>query len=897
MIGPLQKLGLRLGDLFQRRRLEAELAEEIRGHLEMQAAANRAAGLSAGEAGRDARQQFGGVDQFKEGCRDQWGFVWLEQLGRDAGFACRALARSPGFVFAVVGTLAVAIGTTAAIVNVALQVLHPTLPFADPNTLQVVQEFDKKTGGPSPLTAARFASFREHATVFSRLAAQHPEQMNMIVDGRPLAAKVNWVTPDFFGAFGVSAALGRTFLADEHLPANVGSAAVLAHRAWVTDFGSDPAVLGRTVLLGGRSCRIVGVMPESFLSPIGFPVWEIFLPTTEQALAQGDWWRTLVWSVGRLKPGVESQQAEAELATLRPPDGLPDAIVAGLVPRVVPVRSLYRSDHDRVMAILLGAGAFLYAMACANAFNLVLMRTIGRRAELGVRAALGGCRRRLFQLLAIENLILIGAAGAAAGLFSRLFCLLLVHSIDYWWLSTGPVGVHGGRLLMLVGVATLGAGMIVGVAPAWRAMRTAGPGPGASRTGSLGDGRQFRRWRSASAVAQAALAVIMLVGASLCARTLVRLMKTGVGFDPVRRIAVVGQLPQPSFTYPPPAENYLSLAGRLREEFARLPGVERSALASRVPLFNGNEVCPVEIDGRPAPARLLCSFNRVSPEYFATLGLRLVRGRGFAGIKRGDPGVVVINETMARECFPGEDPLGRRLDLGPRGDWHTWDGRDAADHEIWEIVGVAGDVRGEGRRIAPGRQCYVPFWQRNLYDVQSLAVLLQLQGPPAEGFEAAVRDAAYAVDPELVVSDVVELEERAAGSIIIERCVSATLGTVSAIALVLAGMGLFSVLSALVSERQKELGVRMALGATPGGLQWSVLRRGLRWTGLGVAIGLGVSWALTRILQILLFATNPHDPAVFGGVALFVFTVAGFACWLPARRASRIDPMIALRAE
>ena len=515
----------------------------------------------------------------------------------------------------------------------------------------------------------------------------------------------------------------------------------------------------------------------------------------------------------------------------------------------------------------------------------------------GVRAALGGCRRRLFQLLAIENLLLVGAAGAGAAMFSWLFCSLLVRSLSYWWLSAGPVGVRGGTLLLLVGVATLGAGLVVGIVPAWRTMRTAGQGPAATRTGSLGDSRQFRRWRSASAVAQATLAVVMLVGASLCARTLVRLVKTGVGFDPVRRIAVIGQLPEPSFTGPPPTEGYLSLAGRLREEFARLPGVERSALASRVPLFNGNEVCPVQVDGRPAPVRLLCSLNRVSPEYFATLGLRLLRGRGFDGMKRGDPGVVVINETMARECFPGEDPVGRRLDMGLRGDWHEWDGRDAGKREIWEIVGVAGDVRGEGQRVAPGRQCYVPFWQRNPYDVQSLAMLLQLRGQPVKGFAAAVRDAAFAVDPELVISDVVELEERAAGSIRLERCAAATLGIVSAIALTLAGTGLFAVLAALVSERRREFGVRMALGATPGGLQWFVLRRGLLWTGLGLAVGLGVSWAFTRILQILLFATNPHDPAVFGGVALFVLTVASLACWLPARRASRIDPMVALRAE
>jgi putative ABC transport system permease protein len=439
--------------------------------------------------------------------------------------------------------------------------------------------------------------------------------------------------------------------------------------------------------------------------------------------------------------------------------------------------------------------------------------------------------------------------------------------------------------------------LVVGIVPACCAMWAAGPGTIARQTGWLSDGRPFRFWRAASAVAQAALAVVLLVGAALCIQTLVHLRKAGVGFDPERRVAVLGQLLQPSFTEPPPTDAYLALAARLQEELAQLPGVERSALVNRVPLLNHNEFGVVRIADRSAPTEIRCSFIRVSPEYFATLGQRLLSGPGFAGMRRGDPGVVVINETMAREYFPGENPLDCRLDTAAWGQWHAGDGRNAPERETWKIVGVVADVRDEGQRITPRPQCYTPFWQRNPYDVQSVAVLLQLHGPMPGDFAAAVRKAAFAVDPRLVISDVVSLAELAQISLQLERCTSATLGFVSAIALVLAGTGLFSVLSRLVSERQQEFGVRMALGATPGGLQWSVLRRGLRWTGLGVVIGLGASWALTRILQILLYATSPHDPKVFAGVALFVFVVASFACWLPARRAARIDPMIALRAE
>ena len=893
----IRELFCRSRDLFRRRRLEAELAEELRAHVEMQEAVSRAAGMPPTEAGQGARRQLGNMDRLKEECRDEWSFVWLEQLKRDASLAGRALAKAPGFVVAVVGTLAIAIGAFAAIVNVSLQVLDPSLPFADPGRLLVVQEHNTRTNEPALMTAAQFAGIRAGTTTFARLAAVHPEQMNLVVDGRPAAVKVAWGTPDFFDAFGVAPARGRTFAAGEHFAAGGGSVAVLTHRVWLAAFGGDPAVLGRTFLLGGRPYRVIGVMPESFLSPIGFPAWEVFLPTTEPALATGEWWQTLVWSVGRLKPGVSLAQAEAELAAIPPPNGLPVEVAAGVGPRLVTVRTLYRSERDRVIGVLFGAAGFLYAMACANAFNLVLMRTVGRRLELGVRVALGGCRRRLFQLLVIENFLLVGVAGLAAGLLAWRFCSLLVGSVHFWWPTAGPISVRLGPLWLLVGLATLGALVVVGIVPAYRAMRAASPGTIARQTGWVGDNRQFRRWRAALAVAQAALAVILLVGAALCSQTWARLVKAGVGFDPERRVAVIGQLPQPVFTNLPPTEAYLSLAARLREGFALLPGVERTALVSRVPLVNDSESGVVRIAGRSAATEIRCSFLRVSPEYFATLGQPLLSGRGFAGMQRGDPGVVVINETMARECFPGEFPLGCRLDMGLRGQWHFGDGRDAAERETWEIVGVVADVRDEGQRIAPRPQCYMPFWQRNPYDVQSVAVLLHLHGPMAGDFAAAVRQAAFAVDPHLVISDVVALAERAELSLQLERCTSATLGFVSAIALVLAGTGLFSMLSRLVSERQQEFGVRMALGATPGELQWSVLRRGLRWTGLGVAIGLGASWALARILQVLLYATSPHDPAVFAGVALFVFAVASFACWLPARRAARIDPMIALRAE
>ena len=897
MIGAFHAFWIRLRDVFRRRQLDTELGEEIRLHLEMKEAAERAAGLPGTEAGRSALQQFGHVDRIKEECRDEWSFVWLEHLRRDIGFACRALAKSPGFVLGVIGTLAIAIGGAAALLAISLQVLQPSLPYADPSTILVVQPYNIQTNAPAPMSAAQFAGMTAGTTAFAQLAAQHTEQMNLVFNDRPTGVKATWITPDFFGTFGVLPKLGRVFAPDEYLAANAGSVVVLTHSTWVTVFGRDPGALDRTVVLGGQPRRVIGIMPESFRSPVAFPSWDVFLPTNVQALVPGEWWHTLVWAIGRLKPGVTLSQAQAELAAIPSPADLPTEITTGIVTRVVPVRDLYHSDRDRVITVLFAYGVFLYVMACASTFNLVVLRVIGRYAELNLRAALGGCARRIVQLLVVENLLLIGAAGAAAGILAGWFCALLVHALHYWWPSAGPLSVDRGSLCGLVGVATLGAVAVVGLAPVFVALRGTGLGIAAKRTRPLIARHPLRRWRSRSTVAQATLAVIMLVGAALCGRALLHLTQSDLGFDPVRKIAVTAQLRPQAMTYPPPTDAYLALAARLQTVFAQLPGVERSALASRDPLSSGEELRPVRINGASSSADILCSFNRVSPEYFAALELPLLRGRGFEGMRPNDPGVVVINETMAQKYFPDETPLGRRLHVGSRGQWHILDSRDANAPESWEIVGVVKDVRDEAQRRTPRPQCYVPFWQRNPYDVNSLTVILRLQGVAPAEFAASVRRSAFEVDPALVICDVASLEERAEDALHLERCVSVTLGVVAIFALALAGTGIFSVLDCLVAAHRREFGVRLALGAPPRSVQWFVLRCGLGWTMLGIVIGLGVSWALTRILQVVLYATSPHEPVVFGGVALFVLAVATFACWLPARRAGKTDLMSALRAD
>jgi putative ABC transport system permease protein len=395
-------------------------------------------------------------------------------------------------------------------------------------------------------------------------------------------------------------------------------------------------------------------------------------------------------------------------------------------------------------------------------------------------------------------------------------------------------------------------------------------------SGALGDSRRLSRQRAAFVVVQAALAVVLLAGTGLMAKSFLRLQHVNLGFDPGGKLAITGTLPEGLSQ-----EAYLQLAGRLREILAHMPGVREATFSELVPFTNAGALARIKIDGRPELGEIEFSSNRVSPEFFATLGVPIIAGRGFSGMKSGDAPVAVINETASRRCFGTTSPIGQRLDFEQYGKW--------------EIIGVAGDVRSGDRRAEVGAQMYCPFWQPPV-STGFLTELLCLNGRPGPGFDSMVRRSAFEVDPRIVVN-VHRLSDNAAATIQRERNTTVVLQGLSFLALALAALGMFSVMAYAVEQQRREFGVRMALGAAPGDLLRLVLRRGLVLAALGMIIGLGAAWGLTRLLRTFLFETSPHDPATFAVVPLVLLAIAILACWLPARRASKVDPIVVLRAE
>ena len=874
----IRKAATRLRALFRKEKFDAEMAEEMRTHLEMQATANRAAGMSAEEAHYAARRQFGHIDGVKETARDQRGWVWLEALLKDFRFAVRSLVKSPGFTLAVVATLAIGIGATTAIVSYARPIVFPKLHYVQPERMVIVTNPDitgNQPEAPYPFFAFpyRFAFLREAATSFAALGASRFDQMNLVVHDDPAAAYIGWVTTDYLTLFGATVEQGRLFLPEEYR-SNNGDVALLSWSIWEKRFGADPSVVGQEIFLGGKARRVIGILSRQFSPSNQFSSADIYLPDAPSPTPTGfpfQWLQV----VGRLKPGMTIEQARAEMTQLHlpVPPHMNAAYLESIKPRIVPLVAYYQTD--RTYWVFIGAVAFLYAIACSNAVSLMLARTVARRRELGVRLAMGGSRWQVIRLLLTESLVLATLGG---------FIGIVIAQWGYWALMSRQaprapaVQVWTLNLPMLATVVAVSVltSILVVIIPALRIKHTRLSDALKEGAGSLGDSRRLQRLRSGLVVTQAALAVALLAGAGLTLQSFWRLERVNLGFDPANKLAVGGMLPDGISQ-----EAFLSLTTRFRDDLARLPAVVDVTYSGILPLANFASTWPIKIAGRPELGEIEFSANRVSPEYFATLGLPVRAGRGFAGMRPSNLPVAIINETAARRYFASTNPVGQHLDLDRYGKW--------------EIIGVVGDVREWGRRQEVKPQFYFPFWQPPVI-TGSFIELVRLRTAPPPGLESMIRRAAYAAEPRLVIN-VQHLADNAQQDVQNERNAMLILEVLSALALVLAATGLFAVMAYAVAQRQREFGVRMALGAAPGDLQWLVLRRGLVLAAAGVVIGLGAAWGLTRLLQSVLFETSPHDPMTYAAVAAVLLAVAAAACWLPARRAAKVDPMVALRAE
>lgn len=869
MISALSRLIARSRAVFTKRALDEDFNEELAHHLELLTEDNLKAGMAPEEARRQAQIALGGLEQVREQHREARGLVWLDQLGKDIAFTARALCRARGFTLTVLTMLVLGIGISTFVFNLTAWILIFDQPYPHPEQLWLIGFKDKHSSSNPFCSTLQFQAYQEQTNVFSEYATVTRDVANVVVDGEPVVVNLFGASIDCFHTLGIKPVLGRAFLPEEYRP-GADNVVVITDLFWRKHFHAAPDVLGRQVLVNQQPCTVIGVLKINQPFPPTFEgdVYRPFIPMVDPVNPL----IPVVFVVGRLAPTVSPEQARAALATVKLPT-LPSWASAFLTeqePILIRPTDLARSETYWVMAI---AGLLLYSIACLNAMNLSLVRLLGRRQELSIRLALGGTRWQIARLLAIESLGLALVAcvvvmAAAHWLFPHLFALI-----------TGSEDAKYGSALIAstlvcISVLTLIASVAVVLVPVWRLMKSE-INIGLKDGGiAAGYGRGVARLRTSLVIFQAALAVVLLAGTGLMTRSFERLHRTNLGFDPAGKVKVMISFPR---GYDLGPEARLQLFERLQQRLATMPGV-RAVSFGQDTLLEGGFAGTAQVlmkDGTYQPV----AGNFVTADYWKTAGLTLKKGQWFSS-KRGEYGVV-INETFAKARFGDEDPIGKSFKLLVSGDYmHT-------------VVGVVGDVK-ETVRSTPGMRMYVAEWA---YPPNISMLLLRLDHDPGKEFAGLVRHAIYALEPKLIVSQVVTINEIVGNGMWAERYAFRILKVLTIVAFVLAVAGLFAVIGYTVESRMKEFGVRLALGAQPANLHRLVMKRGLTTAAVGVAVGIAGALGLTRFMQSLLFETTPYDPLVYAAVANILLVAAVAACWLPARRAARVDISRLLRAE
>jgi putative ABC transport system permease protein len=802
----------------------------------------------------------------------------------DFRFAFRQLAKSPGFTVVALLTLGLGLGVNTAMFTVANTILLQQLPFRQPDELVRIFRTAPQANN-WPHSAGSFHDLRAGSHTFSGLAALRGGSFNYAAPGQPAERLRGMsVTTDFFPLLGTSAALGRTFLPEETKPGGQ-AVAVISHECWQSRFASDPAIVGRQIRLDGNPATIVGVMPASFVPRLLWGQVEIWRPLPFTAAEEQNRENNYLVMIGRIAPGFTLEQAEADLRTIaaRIATEHPETNAGGSV-RLVPLSRSGQDDATRHASwFLLGLAGFVLLIACVNLSNLQFSRAAGRAREQAIRVALGASRWRIIHTLCAES-ILLGVGGGLLGLLIAIWCNDLLGR----QLVMGPVAgvdlpLDHRVFIFSLGLAALSAGAS-GLLPAWFATRSS-----VNDTLKLGGrgtvGRSHHRVRHGLVIAEVALALVLLAGASLFIRGLQRFTDIDPGWNPDNLLTASLSLPTSRYSDEPARRAFFV---KLDEALAASPLIERSALLSSVPVREYSSSTSYQVEGR-TPTRhgeeLLANLTFVSPGFLDTVGLRLKQGRFFNDEDRaGKPPVIVINETMAKLFFPGENPIGRRI-----GD------PDPTDPSWWEIIGVVSDAGFPAELNQPNTrmQTYRPVAQDS-FNFTNIAVRGRV---PVDQLTAELRRIVTAIDPDQPVYGVITARGDIDRSLANFNLIGRLLGGFALLGLLLASIGLYGVLTNYVQQRTPELGVRLALGAQLGDILRLVLAEGLRLALVGTAIGLAGAVALGRMLTELLPALGALDPLTLSVVVAGLLAVAFLACWLPARRATRVDPMVTLRAE
>ena len=873
---------------------EVEIVEELSQHLEDRYEQALSRGATEGEAyeaalfelkengllGLEIRGVERSVQQDPVPMGIERGANIIGDLAQDLHYGLRMLVKNPSFTIVAVLALALGIGANSAIFSVVNTVLLRPLPYKNPGRLVMLWEeathlgFPKNT--PSP---ANFIDWRAQNTVFEAMAAMVERSFNLTGVGEPERFDGRRVSANLFDLLGVQPQLGRAFRAEEDKPGS--RVVILSNGLWQHRFGGDPRVIGQAVSLNGESYTVIGVMPGSFQFPTRRDqLWVPLAFDAKEAASRGNHFLEVI---ARMKPGVTLQQAQAEMSTIAarlaqqyPEENLRvGSVVTALQEQVV-------GDIKPALLVLLGAVGFVLLIACANVANLLLARAAARQKEIALRLALGAGRSRLTRQFLTES-VLLAVIGGAVGLLLSIAGLRVLKTFIPDTISQAQAISIDAKVLVFTGLVALVTGIIFGLAPAMQVSHldindTLKEGGRDAAGGTRGN-----RIRALLVIGEIAVSFVLLMGAGLLINSFMHLRNLHPGFRANHLLTM--KIPLSEVKYPDKERRSPFYAEVLRRVQA-LPGVQSAAVAGNLPLTYDGDSMPIGIEGRtdpPPDQRPDVILRVVGPGYFSTMGIPLVRGRDFSEQDKADSArVVIVSEKTARHFWPGENPIGKRLKPGSTNRNIPW----------IEIIGVVKDVRQNDFVSEPKMQMYMPYQQLNSFAPNALVVRTNVEPLSLTG---AVRNAIWAVDKDQPVSNLRSMDEIVSEAVARQRFSMLLLGIFAALAMVLAAVGIYGVMSYSIAQRTREIGLRIALGAQKSDVLKMILRQGLRFVAAGLAIGLAASFVLTRVMASLLFGISATDPATFVSISLMLIAVALLASYIPAVRAMKIDPMLALR--
>jgi putative ABC transport system permease protein len=865
-----------------RSRMESEMDAELRFHLEAYAEDLVRGGVPRQEAIRRARIEFGGVERAKEECREARGVSFLETLIQDLRYGVRIFLKSPGFAAAAVITLALGVGANTAFFSVVNGVLLRPLPYRDPSRLVVVSLLNRKSQETFPLCDADFLDWRAQNHAFTAVAAFSDNPFNITGSGAPEQILGDVVTAEFFSTLGVKPALGRTFLPNEDRPGSPRMV-VLSYNLWQRRYASNPGVIGQAIVLNGSNYEVIGIMPPRFLPSPETELWTNLVMNPPRF--RGPYYLT---GQARLKPGVTMEQARAELATIANRIEQQNPLTnSNMSFRATPLKEAIVGDVRRALLVLLGAVAFVLLIASANVANLLLARAAVREKEVAIRAALGASRARLTRQLLTESMLLAAIGGLLGLLLARWGVQLLLQFGPGNLPRLEEIAIDG-RVLGFTCLISLASGILFGLAPAVQSGRSDLNKSLKEGGRSAADGEGRSRVRSILVVAEIALSVVLLAGAGLMLKSFLRLQAVSPGVNPNHALTMQISLPRRQYH---DDSQVISFYQHLLEKVQTLPGVESAGVGMSLPPNLLQVTDYFTIEGQPAVSERmlgLADLVFVSPDYFRALGVPLVKGRYFIAADRADTAkVAIVNQTLAHHYWPNENPIGKRLRTG---------GPERPNNPWMEVVGVVGDIKYSGLDASPEMALYQPY-QQAAWSSMYLVVRTSSKLDNPATLASAIANAVWSLDKDLPVAHIRTMDQLLSDSVDQPRFRTVLIEIFALVALSLATVGIYGVLAYSVSQRKHEIGIRMALGAKRSDLLWLVVGRGMLLTLIGVVIGVTGAFALTRFLSTLLYGVRPTDPATFVAVPLLLACVALLACGIPARRAMRVDPMIALRHE